>query len=365
MRRGNKMSKIEQSFANWSSSPSMTIKHILSELDCTIEDLSHDVGPEILPVIYENSPITEDLAYRISHHLGGTAEFWVKRDKQFRKQISGTEPIDENVWIKDIKYADLANLDWVPKTRKSDEKIENVLDYFDCDTVEEWKFRYKNILDSIAFRTTNSFENCGPSTIAWLRRGEQVTDTDTLPKFDSSALEKSVPELKKLCKISDPNVFLPKLKKTCGQSGVGLAVVKAPKGCKASGATRFLTNQRAILQLSFRYLSDDHFWFTIFHEIGHLILHEKAPLFLEGSFNEIDDFENDANEFSFDVLIEKKYRDDIATVKISAKPIIKLAYKIGISPGILVGQMQNMELIERSKMNFLKRRYQWDNIASL
>jgi hypothetical protein len=34
--------------------------------------------------------------------------------------------------------------------------------------------------------------------------------------------------------------------------------------------------------MSFRYLTDDHFWFTLFHEIGHLILHEAVRVRAEG-----------------------------------------------------------------------------------
>ena len=34
--------------------------------------------------------------------------------------------------------------------------------------------------------------------------------------------------------------------------------------------------------LSFRYLSDDHFWFTFFHEIGHLLLHKEDLTFIDG-----------------------------------------------------------------------------------
>jgi HTH-type transcriptional regulator / antitoxin HigA len=34
--------------------------------------------------------------------------------------------------------------------------------------------------------------------------------------------------------------------------------------------------------LSFRYKTNDHFWFSLFHELAHLLLHGKKSLFLEG-----------------------------------------------------------------------------------
>ncbi|WP_416208177.1 ImmA/IrrE family metallo-endopeptidase [Halomonas sp.] len=52
-----------------------------------------------------------------------------------------------------------------------------------------------------------------------------------------------------------------------------------------------------MLMLSFRYLSDDHFWFTVFHEIGHLLLHDIADVHIEGMDDEDDVQEQEADFF--------------------------------------------------------------------
>lgn len=349
-----------QNIADWSSSPSATISHLLSEIDGSIDQISEEIGSEILTVYYEHSPISSDLAEKISQKIGGSPEFWMRRDSQFQSEISHDPTIDEEQWVRELPYAEIAKNGWVPQTRKIHEKIENTLDYFECDTLIEWQLRYKKLIDGIAFRTTSSFDANSLATLAWLRRAEITTPTEKLPQFDPKKLEQSIPELRRLCRIADPSKFLPIMTEICANSGVGLAVIKAPKGCRASGATRILTNQRAILQLSFRHLSDDHFWFTFFHEVAHLTLHHETHLFLEGTSAEKDHFEDEANQFASDTLIPKRYWELIQSSNISTKQIIKLAYKIGISAGILVGQMQHENLIDPSRMNFLKRRYKWN-----
>ena len=70
--------------------------------------------------------------------------------------------------------------------------------------------------------------------------------------------------------------FLPKLQALCAEAGVALVFVRAPRGCRVSGASRLVTPEKAMILVSFRFRSDDQFWFTVFHEIGHLILHQGA-----------------------------------------------------------------------------------------
>jgi HTH-type transcriptional regulator / antitoxin HigA len=116
--------------------------------------------------------------------------------------------------------------------------------------------------------------------------------------------------------------------------------------------------------LSFRYLSDDHFWFTLFHEIGHLLLHKDSLTFIDGEEIALDDMEKEANGFSEAVLIPEERREELIDLSPRRESIIKFAYSIGVSAGIVVGQMQNHKVIRQNQMNFLKRRFDWQQIES-
>jgi hypothetical protein len=78
-----------------------------------------------------------------------------------------------------------------------------------------------------------------------------------------------------------PEVFEPVMKKFCSEAGVALVFIPELPGIRLYGATRWLKPTKALIQLSFRGKSDDPFWFTFFHEAGHILLHGKKEVYIE------------------------------------------------------------------------------------
>jgi Zn-dependent peptidase ImmA (M78 family) len=140
--------------------------------------------------------------------------------------------------------------------------------------------------------------------------------------------------------------------------------VRTPVGCAASGATRFVSSNKAMVILSFRYLSDDHFWFTFFHEIGHLLLHKANLTFIDGEESLSNKMEKEANDFSERALIPESRRDELMDLKAARESIIRFAYSVGVSAGIVVGQLQHHKIIGPNQMNFLKRRFNRQQIEA-
>jgi len=113
--------------------------------------------------------------------------------------------------------------------------------------------------------------------------------------------------------------------------------------------------------LSFRHLTDDHFWFSLFHEAGHLILHEDDGLFLELKNSADKDKEEEANLFAQNILIPETERDEFLSLnEKSWKKIVRFSKKIGVSTGIVVGQLQHAKRVDHGKLEKLKTRYKWN-----
>jgi Zn-dependent peptidase ImmA (M78 family) len=115
---------------------------------------------------------------------------------------------------------------------------------------------------------------------------------------------------------------------------------------------------------SFRHLSDDHFWFTFFHEIGHLVLHGHEATFVDSKRSSECSLEAEANEFAANVLIPLQRHDELVSLRPRMESIVRFAVSIGIAPGIVVGQMQHLRVIGPHQLNFLKRQYDWSEIAA-
>ena len=152
----------------------------------------------------------------------------------------------------------------------------------------------------------------------------------------------------------DPAAFIPELQRLCARIGVAVVFTRELPGTHVSGATRWLNKDTALIQLSLRYKSDDHLWFTFFHEAGHIIKHGKKELFLESE--EIGgDQEKEADIFASNVLIPRKeFRALVRSRRFSRTAIVEFANQLGIAPGIVVGQLQHHNWIPYTHLNGLK-----------
>jgi Zn-dependent peptidase ImmA (M78 family) len=101
-----------------------------------------------------------------------------------------------------------------------------------------------------------------------------------------------------------------------------------------------------------RYKSDDHFWFSFFHEAGHLLLHSKKETFVTGERDE-DAAESEANSFAAGFLIPRQYESRLIDMTLADVPTF--AEELGIAPGIVVGRLQKQGTIGWNQGNNLKR----------
>jgi len=143
---------------------------------------------------------------------------------------------------------------------------------------------------------------------------------------------------------------------------VAVVIVEHFKAAKVNGATRWLTPTKALIQLSLRYSWEDIFWFTFFHEAGHVLLHQKKEVFVEPETrpdaNSLDpklvDLENEANRFAGRMLIPARLESRLSTLRLAEVPAF--AEKLGIAPAIVVGRLQHEGCLPYKRGNNLRRR---------
>lgn len=143
----------------------------------------------------------------------------------------------------------------------------------------------------------------------------------------------------------------------CSEAGVAVVFVKEFKGRPVSGLTQWLTTDKALIQLSIRYRTDDHLWFTFFHEAGHILNDSKKAMFVEVEDGDCES-EDSANEFAADMLIPKEHSDSLSSLR-SKDDVRHFARNVGIAPGIVVGQLQKRGIIPYSHLNGLKQKLSW------
>jgi len=353
---------------NWASPPGETIKRVLNSKGIGFDEFSTNIQltvDQLTGLMSGKTRINENLAKKFEIHIGGSASFWLKRDIEYVSQLENiSNKKDSNKeWIKLLPINDMIKFGWIDESVNI---FQSCLNFFNVSSKTEWENKYETVISRSMFRTSNSYhEEFGPLS-AWLRQGERIADKIHCNNWNPEILENNIPALRKLTRLKSPKEFLPQLIKICSSAGVALTIVRAPKGCRSSGVTRFINKDKAILQLSFRYLVDDHFWFTFFHELGHLVMHGKGNIFIEPINNKerLESIEEqEANLFAQAALIPYEYEDTLRKIRRNKRSIIKLAMELGISPGIVIGQLQHREIIKFSYLNSYKRRYNWEEIS--
>lgn len=346
---------------DWATPPGETIAEILRERCISPVDLAAQIEQSIEDVqalIAGRSTITLALARRLSRVLGASVEFWMARDYRYRDMLTRLQN-SEAEWLSELPISDMVKFGWLDATPS--ERVGACLRFFGVPSVPAWRVGYGNVLSTTAFRTSRSFESQPGAVATWLRAGEVEAAAMDCGPWDPNAFRVALLKVRALTRQKDPNRFIPKLRELCAQSGVAVVVVRAPNGCRASGATRFLSPEKGMLLLSFRFLTDDQFWFTFFHEAGHLLLHGRARFFLEESGAPPTAQEDEASDFALRTLIPAEEEPVLLKLPATANAVIRFATRIGIAPGIVVGQLQHRGKLRKDYLNGLKRRFAWDD----
>lgn len=350
---------------DWVSPPGETILDGLEDRGWTQAELAERTGftrKHVNQLIKGVASITEETALKLERVLGSTAGFWLNREALYREalarqaELKDLEPFVP--WLSQLPVADMVRFGWIPKTVGKVRKVAECLQYFGVATVEAWKERYGSV--AVAYRASAKLTKNQGSVSAWLRFGEIQSEKQSSRPFDRTRLVDLVPHIRRLSNEADPAVFLPKLVDLCASVGITLVVAPVPKGCPVSGATKWLNPERALVMMSFRHKSNDHFWFTFFHEIAHLLLHGKKLLFLEGLENGLNaDLEREADLWASNTLIPALSARSLARLGSDAEAVVEFADSVGIPAGVVVGRLQHEGRLPWTVLNQLKVFYRW------
>ncbi len=355
------MSNVTEFLPDWVSPPGATVRDILKERGQTISDFAGAMTLSVADarkLLDGSAPITREVAILLSSVLGLSADFWLCRESQFRKGL--VRLANNEQWLRELPVSDLTKFKWIRPARSTTDKIAACLEFFGVATVSDWWLRYEGSARLAAFRTSKSFGSTEAAVLAWLRKGELEADAADCGQWDRTRFLGALPSIRALTRQKEPALFIPELQRLCSDCGVAVVIEKAPRGCRASGATHFLDAHKAILMLSFRYLSDDHFWFTFFHEAGHLLLHDLSTTVLEGDHLCTGEEEEEANQFSANLLVPPEHQPAMRALPVNGRAVMRFARQIGISPGIVVGQLQHLGIFTHMQLNNLKERYSWE-----
>lgn len=330
--------------SNWN----MAQKELALRLDISIKQINK--------IVKGKSPITNETALKLEKVLGVPASFWLGLESSYqeaktRLNLSIVNE-EETLIAKAINYAEIAKLGWVDKTRLLQEKVENLRTYFGIVNLE----LIPKLIPG-AFRISTSYEPSELALATWLRKGELIAQEISTDKYSKTKVKNLVSEIRYLTR-KEPDEFLAILEEKCAECGIALAFVPHISKTHINGATKWINSNRVILQLSLRGAYADIFWFSLFHEIGHIYFeHNKKKTLIE-NLDPISSIEIEANDFARNMLIpDKDYKDFIQNMIFTKSSIITFCENQNIHPGILVGRLMHDKLIKFNQFSELRDKY--------
>lgn len=297
--------------------------------------------------------LTPEVAVRLEMVLGTPAKFWNNLESIYREKIIRVEAektMEADIELsKQFPYSEMANYGWVPETRSAKEKAINMRRYFE---VVKLSLLENNQITRIACRRLAVTEKSDLALVAWAQEARILAQhIDTAP-VNIKKLVTSVPDIRKMT-VFKSGEFCQELKDILAQCGIALVFLPHLKGSFLQGAT-FQAGNKIVVGMTARGKNADKFWFSLFHELAHIIL---GHIFLPEGTSEED--ERAADAWARDALIpEKAFKEFADQRKFTAADVCMFAEKQEIAPGIVVGRLQKEGCIRHSMLNELKEYYE-------
>ena len=336
------------------SHPGTTLDEKLKEMGMSVKEFAVRTSkPEktVIAIIKGDSSITPEMAVAFESVTKIPANFWLNRQRNYDECVARSKRKAQIIsyadWAKKFPYADMANHGWITKKSVQEEMTAVILDFFGVSSPNAWENYYMKQQLKVAFRISLASTKEPYAISAWLRKGElQASEAYITGNYSDKLLRSMIPVMKDLM-CRKPADFPEQLQVLCAKCGIKLIYTPCLKKAPISGSTRWI-NDIPCIQLSGRSKRYDVFWFTFFHEIGHILLHGKKDIFLEDIEydNGQQSKEKQADNFSAEILLSEKETNIILEGNdFSQSTLIRYAARFNTHPAIIVGRLQHLRVL--------------------
>ena len=322
----------------------MTQKEFAVRMDMSEKHISHLINGEVR--------LTPNTALRLEAVLGLSASFWNNLEACYQEKKQKAE--EENAMDADmeimrkIPYTEIAKLGWIEFAKKAADKVKNLRRFFEV--------AYLSIIDrmpmtGIAYRRLGLNKNSKYIAAVWVQKARITAREKKVSGINLQALSSKIAELRNLMFSSEEELF-PKLSEMLSDCGIAFVMLPALKGSFLHGAS-FMDGRKIVMVLTLRGNYADRFFFSLFHEIGHIL---KGHIAQTEELTEIE--EREADEFSKNILIPLDlYKKFIEAEDFSEKSVKKFADRVNADAGIVVGRLQTEGHIGFDELNNLRKQY--------
>jgi HTH-type transcriptional regulator / antitoxin HigA len=329
--------------------PGETLAEKLEEMGMGPKEFALRTGkPEktITAILKGESSITADMAVQFENVTRIPASFWLNYQRsydEYMARVKRQEAIEKSVeWSKNFPLLQMVKSGWIEQKSSKQEMAAQLLAYFGVASPRGWEDYYCNQELKVAFRISLKHTKEPFAISAWLRKGEISAQEMQAPAYSGKAFKDVLPQIKSIM-AEQPDDFFVQLCALCNKAGVKVVFTPCLPKAPINGATRWL-GDTPLIQLTGRHKRNDIFWFSFFHEAGHILLHGKKDIFLEDiEYQDKDNAkEAEADEFAVKWTFSK---GEEAVIKentpLSEMEMERFAKKFNTHPAMIIGRLQH------------------------
>lgn len=330
--------------------PGVYIKNSLEAMEMTAKEFAARTGISertLSSIINGNGDVTFDVAYKLSLYFDNSINYWTNLQTQYNifllEKIKEKELEEEWNLIKNVKkyliemnyiLSSDSKKDIVSKCRKlvgvNSLLLLNKKDSFVC------------LKEQHVQREADYF-----SQNFWIALALNEARKKNGISFNKKLLIDSISEIRSMT-IQDPSYFYPRLQQIFKDCGISFVLLPYLSKSNIYGSTKWFSKDNVMLAISNRGEKADLFWFTLFHEISHVLMeHRRETLInMKGSEDE------EADKMAAEMLISKEDWNSFISLKNYTEESIKdFANKIGIHPCIVLGRLHKEKEVPYDKFN--------------
>lgn len=330
--------------------PGIYIKEILETMEMTAKELSARTGISertLSSIINGNGDITFDVAYKLSLFFDNSITYWTNLQTQYNVYLIENErkheiEVEWNL-IKSIKKY-LVDFHYISSSDSSEEIVLKCRKLVGVNSL--LLLNKKDTFVCLKEQHNQSDNDCFYQNF-WiaLALNEARKKNDIL--FNKKILISSIDEIRCLT-LDEPKVFLPKLQNIFTKCGISFVLLPYISKSNIYGATKWFSKNNVMLAVSNRGEKIDLFWFTLFHEISHVLMEHRR----ETLINMADTFDLEADKMAQDMLIsQSEWEEFVYNKNFTKESISVFSQKIGIHPYIILGRLHKEKKVAYNMLN--------------
>ena len=344
--------------------PGWIVEERLAALGISHAEFARRCGrsPKLISeIISGKAPIAPKTALQFEKVMGLDASIWLGIEADYRlhqeRQAEVRVSEESAAWARTFPIRELTKRNAIGTPSSDGQAVSTLLTFFGVASISAWQVKYGKA--NVAYRHSPSFKSDEAALATWLRLAELEAERQRCADYTESRFKKALERVRRL--TGAPVIqALEDTRSLLNDAGIALCLVRPLPKLRLSGAAWWLSPRWPVIALSARHKSDDHLWFSLFHEAAHLILHSKKNVFVDGATGNGNELEDEANAWAADFLVPRiAWQRFVVAGDYREESIRRLSEEHGIAPGIVVGRLQHERLLPWSQLNDLKVRLQW------